>query len=254
VFGAVQSLLDRPPDAAWLIVEAGELKKDSPLKRAFEASRHAASVATYPAEGAQLASMIHSASENAGILVEPAAMEMLAGILGGDRLASRNELEKLFLYVGEKGTITPGDVEAVAADTAELKTDSVIDSALLGDHEALETGMDRLRAEAGSAASLAAQALRHLVQLSAIRAAMDAGQAAASAMESGRPPIFSRRRAAVEAQLKRWTSADLANARRRIADAVAITRYHPALESAATSEALHLLALHARRLRGSTRA
>jgi DNA polymerase-3 subunit delta len=103
VIGAIQEVLERPPDAAWLVIEAGELKKDSPLKRAFEASRHAASVATYPVEGAQLSAMIYAASETAGILIEPAAMELLAGILGGDRLASRNELEKLFLYVGATG-------------------------------------------------------------------------------------------------------------------------------------------------------
>ena len=250
VIGALQPLLDRPPEAAWLVVEAGELRNDSALKRAFDASRHAASIATYHAEGANLVGMIHAAAESASVLIEPAAMELLADTLGGDRLASRGELEKLFLYVGAGARVTVADVEAIAGDTVEVKTDGLIDSALLGDHEALETGLDRFRAEGGSAAGLGAQMLRHLLQLSTMRAGVDAGQSAASTLEAARPPVFSRRRVAVEAQLKHWSTGDLADARRRTADAVALTRRQPALEGAAISEALHGIALHARRLSG----
>lgn len=253
VIGALRDLLERPPDAAWVIVEAGELKKDSALRTAFETSRHAAAVATYHAEGAELVAMIQAAAQAAGLLIEPAAMDLLAAALGGDRLASRSELEKLFLYVGDAGAITPADVEAIAGDTAEVKTDGLIDSALLGDHETLEAGLARLRAEGGSAAALGTQALRHLVQLSVLRAAMDSGQGAGAAVDGARPPIFSRRRPAVEAELKKWASHDLAAARQRVADAVALTRLQPALESTAISEALHGLALQARRLRAAPR-
>jgi hypothetical protein len=43
----------------------------------------------------------------------------------------------------------PPDVEAVLSETAQVRSDEVIDVALLGDNEALETGLDRLRSEAG---------------------------------------------------------------------------------------------------------
>lgn len=250
VLGALRPLFEQPPDAGWLVVEAGELKADSALRKAFEASPHAAAVASFHAEGADLVSLIRAAADDAGLLVEPAALELLAGVLGGDRLASRRELEKLFLYVGDQGVVTAADVEAIVGDTAELKTDNVIDAALLGDHEALETGLDRLRAEGASAAALGAQALRHLIQMSGLRASVDSGASTSSALDGARPPVFSRRRSAIEAQLKRWGSADLTEARRRVADAVALTRRQPALETAAISDALHRLALHARRLGG----
>jgi hypothetical protein len=44
----------------------------------------------------------------------------------------------------------------------------------------------------------------------------------------------------------------LAEARQRIADAVALTRYQPTLETPAISEALHRLALLARQHRATT--
>jgi DNA polymerase-3 subunit delta len=249
VLGALQDVLARPPDSAWLVVEAGDLGSSSPLRRAFETSPRAAAVPTYPAEGAGLISMIRVAAEAEGVLVESHALELLASILGGDRLASRRELEKLFLYVGGGGPVTAADVAAVVGETAEVRTEAIIDAALLGEHEALESGLERLPAEGGSAAALGAQMLRHLIQLAGLRATVDAGTSISGAVEGARPPIFFKRRSAVGEQLKRWRYPDLAEARRRIAESVALTRRLPGLENAAISEALHAIALDARRLR-----
>ena len=248
VVGAVQSLLERPPENSWLIIEAGELAATSPLRKAFEASPRAVAVPTFQVEGAGLAALIRTAAEEAGLNVEPAAIELLVESLGGDRMACRSALEKLFLYVGDQGPVTVADVEAVVGDAAEYRSDSIIDAALLGESEALEAELDRLRAEGGSAAALGAQFLRHLIQLVGLRAAMGGGLSAAAAIDRARPPVFQRRRSAIEAQLKRWSPNDLSEARRRIADAVALTRRQPGLEVAAMSVALHGLAREARRL------
>ena len=71
----------------------------------------------------------------------------------------------------------------------------------------------RMRAEGGSPAALGALALRHLLQLQTLRAAVDAGERPARAVDFARPPIFGRRRPTVEAELTRWPSAALAEAR-----------------------------------------
>jgi DNA polymerase-3 subunit delta len=248
VIGALQPLIDRPPDAAWLVVEAGELNTTSPLRKAFEASPAALVIATYPLEGADLAPFIRSAADAAGLTVEPDALELLVSILGGDRLASRGELDKLFLYVGDRMAVTVADVRAIVGDTAESDIDHILDAALLGDNEALEIGLDRLRSEGGSAAGLASQALRHLLQLQALRTAIDAGTPPRMAVERHRPPIFGRRQPAVIAALGRWPSTALAEARRTMNRAVLTTRLLPSLEQATVSAALHDIALEARRL------
>jgi DNA polymerase-3 subunit delta len=249
VIGALQHLIERPPEASWLVVEAGELAPTSPLRKAFEASPRAAAVPTFQIDGAGLAALVHAAAEEAGLVVEPAAVELLTESLGGDRLASRREIEKLFLYVGDRGQVTAADVEAVVGDIAEFRGDQIIDAALLGASEPLEAGLDRLRAEGGSAAGLGAQVLRHLIQLATWRAQIRTGRSVSAVLDRARPPVFSRRRPVVEAQLKHWQSRDLAEARRRMADAIALTRRQPALEGAAISAALHGIALQARHLR-----
>lgn len=251
VMGALQGLMKRPPDAAWLVVEAAELAPSSPLRKAFEAAKHAAAIPTYPLDGAGLNAFIHAVAEEAGMVIEPAAVDLLSAALGGDRLASRNELEKLFLFAGDQRTIDVDDVLAIVGDIAGIRTDQVIDAALLGESEALEAGLERLRSEGGSAAALGTLTLRHLLLLQTLRVTVDGGTSPSKAVEQARPPIYFRRRAAVEAQLRRWTSEGLMTARRNVDRAIALTRLQPALEDAAISEALHSLALTARRRKRS---
>jgi DNA polymerase-3 subunit delta len=251
VIGALQPLLDRPPEAGWVIVEAAELAPASPLRKSFEASKAAVALPTYQVEGAGLTALVRAAADEAGVTIEPPALDLLAENLGGDRLAIRGELEKLFLYVRDQKTVTLADVEAIVGDTTGAQTDQMIDAALLGESEALETGLGRMRAEGSSPASLGALALRHLLLLQSLRASMDAGENVSRAIEFARPPIFARRRLAVEAQVTRWPNESIAKARQRVDRAVALTRLQPPLEDAAISEALHDIALTARRLKRS---
>jgi DNA polymerase-3 subunit delta len=234
-----------------VIVEAAELNPTSPLRKAFETSKRAVALPTFQVEGAGLESFIRGAADDAGMSVEPTALELLVENLGGDRLAIRGELEKLFLYSAEQKTITLADVQAIVGDTTGSETDQTIDAALLGESEALETGLVRMRAEAGSPASLGASALRHLFLLQTLRAAIDSGRNATEAMISARPPIFSRRRSNVEAALTRWPSTSLREARTRMDQAVYLTRLQPSLEDSAISEALHAIALTARKLKAA---
>jgi DNA polymerase III subunit delta len=249
VAGALQPLFDRPPDAAWIVVEAGDLNTTNPIRKAFESSKAAVTLPTFELEGAGLEKFIRSAAKDAGLTVEDAALEVLSEKLGGDRLAVRGELEKLFLYAGESKTVTLADVEAIVGDTTGAETDALIDAALLGESEALELGLSRLRAESGSFVSLASAALRHLLQLQSLRAAMDTGVGAGAVLSSARPPVFSRRRSKIESELDRWPSENLRQARQQIDKAIYLTRLQPTIEESAISDAFHRLALTARRLK-----
>jgi DNA polymerase-3 subunit delta len=249
VAGAIEPLCERPPEAAWVIVEAGELSKTSPLRRAFEANKAGVAIPTFHPEGKDLAAAIRGQAKAAGVTIEAGAAELLEAALSGDRLASRMELEKLFLYVGERGAVTAEDVVAIVGETAESAADAIIDAALLGESEALERELERLRAESGSAAGLGALALRHLLHLQSLAAAVESGVPAEAALDRARPPVFGRRRSAIAAELRLWPAADLAEARRRINDAIYASRLRPALENAAISDALHRLARRARQLK-----
>jgi DNA polymerase-3 subunit delta len=253
VTGALKPLFDRPPSAAWIVVEAGELNTANPVRKAFESSKDAVTLPTYELEGAGLEKFIRNAARDAGLSLDEPALEVLSEKLGGDRLAVRGEIEKLFLYAGDRRTVTLADVEAIVGDTTAAENDALIDAALLGDSEALELGLGRLRAESGSFVSLASAALRHLLQLQSLSAAMDTGVGVGTVLSSARPPVFSRRRSTIESELERWPSENLRQARREVDQAIYLTRLQPTIEESAISDALHKLALTARKLkRGNT--
>src|SRR5258705_335999 len=66
------------------------------------------------------------------------AVEFLVGHLGGDRLLTRSELEKLTLYAGNGGRIELTDAQAVVSDNAALSLDDAVLAAAKGDAAALD--------------------------------------------------------------------------------------------------------------------
>lgn len=245
VAGALAPLIERPPDASWVIVEAGELGASSPLRKAFESSSAAAAIPAFDAEPAEVGALIKSMAQEAGIVVDPDAFELLLMQLGSDRLAIRGEMEKLFLYVGDGGRLTAEHVADLVGEIAAARADRIVDSALVGDAGTVETELLRLASEGGSAASVASQGLRHLLALQAMRRAVDSGRSTREAMDRARPPVFFRRKPAVEAALRVWSATGLREARSGLAAAVLQSRRQPALEFAVVSAALQRIAARA---------
>lgn len=245
---ALDPVLEHPPQAATIIVEAGELAPTSALRKVFEASSHAAAIACYADAPADVASLARSMAAEAGLSIEPQAVEALSRQLGGDRLETRAEIEKLILYVGDEGPINAEHVAAIVGETAEVRGDALIDAALLGRADAVEADLARLRAEGVAAAGLLTQALRHLMTLGVLRTELDAGKPAGAVVSAARPPIFFKRQGAVEAALKRWPQSRLRQARGMIQDATLRSRKRPELDDAILSDVLLRIAEMARRL------
>lgn len=247
VMAALAPLLERPPPDAVVIVEAGDLKADSALRKAFEAAPHAAAIPFYPMDDADVAALAAETAREAEVKIAPEALELLGAMLGGDRLAARGEIEKLVLYAGRGGRIAAEDVLALAGESAALRFDRIVDAALQGDGETVEADLVRLRGEGQSASALAAQALRHFLLLQDLSGEVAAGVPPAAAVERARPPVFPRRRNAVLAALRAWDDAALARGRALLADAVLEARRNPALEHAVVSDALQRIAAVRRR-------
>ena len=208
VVGALQPLFDRPPDAAWLVVEAGELNADQArCERRSRSSKAAVALPTYQLEGTGL-DIVHPRRRRRtpASTIEPAALELLAENLGGDRLAIRGELEKLFLYAGDSKTSRSPTSKRSSATRPAAETDQA----------------DRRRAArrqrgAGDWASaacapkavfvsraLGALALRHLLQLQSLRAAMDTGASAIAALST--PPARRSFHAAAQRSRRSWSA------------------------------------------------
>ena len=121
-----------------IVIEAGELRPELPLRKACERAKTAVAIACYP-DGDATLRIIDDELRVSNLRIAPDARASLTSLLGGDRQASRNELRKLTLYAHGKGEVTLEDVMAVVADGSELKIDPIVDGAFAGRPDLVET-------------------------------------------------------------------------------------------------------------------
>jgi len=147
-----ESFLSDPAGDALILVEAGELGPRSSLRALFENAKNAATIACYADGREQIESLIRSRLAAEGLAPEPDALDYLLQNLGSDRGVTQNELEKLILYAGpkaaadkpgEKRMVTLDDARASVGDNAGSSLDEVIDAAMTGDLDGLDTALAR---------------------------------------------------------------------------------------------------------------
>ncbi len=238
---ALENVIAAPPRDCTIIVEAGALKKDAPLRRLIEREKNAAAIECYPDSAQDIARLIDAEAGSADIGISPEARSLLVSLLGQDRLATRAELSKLFLYAHGAAEIEVEHIEAIVSDASSLVLDHAVDAAFDGDFAALEAGARRALRQAADAGLLLGAALRHALALRRARIDVDAGMAPRAPFGGGprRAQIF-------EAHLRAWTLARLTRAVEILAEAIDNLRREPKLAEAIALRALWRIGSSAR--------
>ncbi|GIK82752.1 MAG: DNA polymerase III subunit delta [Alphaproteobacteria bacterium] len=245
---AVRPLLDAPPQDGWVIIEAGDLKREAALRRQIERSASGVAIACYPDDEAALSRLIAAELSTAGLAIDDDAGLLLRSLLGGDRRASRNELAKLALYCQDRRRVTVDDVRNVIGDSSLLAVDDAVDAAMAGDVPTLHKLLGRLDAAGLAPDMIILAALRHFQLLHQARHRVDAHREPPAGVASGlRPPLHFKRRDSFIAALRHWRADALARALARLDRAAFEARANPALARSLAATALIALALQAAR-------
>jgi DNA polymerase III subunit delta len=213
-------LADSPGDAL-VVVEAGELPARGSLRRAFDEAPRAVAIGCYPDNARDLAEVIVESLSAHRVTASRDAIEFLVTHLGGDRLLTRAELEKLTLYAGDGGRVELDDARLSIADSAALSLDDAILAAAEGDAAGLDRALARVFQEGESPVAVVRAALRHLQRLHALAARIAVGESPDTAMRAARPPIFFKQQDGFRRQLRRWSEARLRRQLDALADAEA---------------------------------
>lgn len=235
---AVRPLLEGPPIAGVLIIEAGNLKPDEGLRPLFEKSAVAAAVACYADEAADLEAMVRQILDAAKLKITADARDLLVSRLGADRALSRGEVEKLTLYALGKTEITVEDVEAVVGDASEQSMDRIVTAAASGDAARAVAEYNRSITAGESAQGILLATQRYIHRLHRTRAAIDQGRSLDDALRGLRPPLHFRQKDAFSAQLRMWTAVQLNAAQAALASTLKATRQTGALEDTLTERLL----------------
>lgn len=251
----VKSLCATPPADAVILIEAGDLKKGIALRTTVEASAAAMALPCYADEARDLDRLIDEVLGERGIRLTLDARGLLKRNLGGDRLATRGEIEKLALYAEGKSEIGIDDVAALTGDVSERSLDDAIDAALEGRVRDFDLTFQRHVQGGGASFLLINGMVRQLQALQLMRAALDEGnRSATDIVAASRPPVFFARKKLVETALRRLPGPMIERALERLHAALLQTRRRPDLSEALTRQALMGIAIESARLAERQRA
>jgi DNA polymerase-3 subunit delta len=246
---ALAPLIESNTLAATLIVEAGNLRPTDPMRTLFEKSPTAAAVACYADEAHDLERLIRETLSGHSLSITSDARELLLARLGADRALSRGEVEKLALYAAGKSEIDVADVDAIVGDASELAIDRILNAAASGDATRAAAELARALASGESAQTIILAALRHLQKLHRIRTDLDSGRSLDDVLRQQRPPIHFKQKDSIGLQCRTWTTARLADAMARAAQAAKTARLSSALEDPIAERLVLRLATAARSAR-----
>lgn len=200
VADAVKAFLDGDAGGSMVLVEAGDLRPSSRLRKLFEGAKDAAAAPGYADDPGAVARLVDEMARAARVEVDPQARAHLAERLGRDRGVTRSEIEKVLLYAGEGGRVSYEEALAVTGDNALLGMSVLADAAGLGRAGEAFRALARLEEDGTSPVAVARGLLRHFQALHRISGADDA----ARAVEGLRPPVHFRRKRDMVRQAEHW--------------------------------------------------
>jgi DNA polymerase III subunit delta len=245
--GGVDTLAEMPMKDCRIVIEAGDLRPESPLRKACERAKTAVAIGCYPDGERDLAKLIDDELRLASLRIAPDARGALTDLLGGDRQASRNELRKLTLYAHGEGEVTLEHVMAVVADASEMKLDPIVDGAFAGKPDLVETEFAKALIAGTYPGVIISAAQRQAAWLHKSALALAEGTPVSALLEGGFPRLHFSRKASVEIALRNYTPPRLLAIIDQLAVAALDMRKQSTLAAAIAQRTLLSIAVSARR-------
>lgn len=241
---ALEPVLAKPPLDCTIVIEAGALKRDAPLRKICEGNARAAAIECFPDKVVDIEKLIDAELRAVHLTIDADAKKLLVSLLGEDRLTTRSEIAKLALYARGAGTVTVGHIAAIVTDASNLSVEAAVDSAFNGNLAAVEKMAERVFSEGGNYNALLGAALRHATALHRARLDAESGRG------SGGGGFGFRASKTFDEQRRTWPSERLARTIVALNEAIGKARRDPKLASQIALRALWSIALSAKKQAG----
>lgn len=196
------------PDA-FLIIEAGDLGRDSALRRQSEKAEACAAIPCYEDEAGDLVRFTREALAREGLGLTSEALELFVSRLPHERGVARQEIERLILYLGPGAGVTAGPKELTdflgvepEASLAEAASD-----AFGGRLAAAQAGVRRAAREGHGGAAAVRAVGAHLTRLRRIAVARHAGASIPDAIKAAQ--VFWKAEREFSRQARVWTLTEI---------------------------------------------
>jgi DNA polymerase-3 subunit delta len=245
---SLQLLSSKTLQDTFIIIEAGDLKKGSLLRKVAESARGIATVSCYPDDTRALNALIDAELAAAGLRIAPTARTALVELIGGDRIASRNELKKLALYCRGLDVIEEHHVTEIIGDASAISVDDAVDAILSGNTGNFLHAMQKITASKTAIFLVIQACLKQFQLIDAMKAEMeDKRIPATQVMQTLGRHLHFRRKPIIEQALRVWSTDAIARETNRLQSAILQTRRRPSLEDTIAVQTLLSTTLQSRR-------
>ncbi|MFZ2620051.1 MAG: DNA polymerase III subunit delta [Alphaproteobacteria bacterium] len=162
----------------------------SALARAVEGDKRAAAIRCFHDKATDIGTYAQNLLQQAGKRLHPQAKLMLQENLGADRDVTRQELEKLITYMGEKEEVEVADVLASLSHAPAADVFKLCDAVGLRDAATAHRLLHVLLEEGEDANMLFTMVLRHLRRLLQVHELAAGGMSRAEALRALIPPVM----------------------------------------------------------------
>jgi DNA polymerase III subunit delta len=222
-----------------LIIEAGDLKKTAALRKAAESARNVASIPCYADDAQSLSILIDTVLSENGLRITPAGRTRLIENLGGDRRASRGEIQKLALYCAKDQQIDEHHVIEIIGDVRDTTLDNLIDALLQGDQQAMISAFEALTSAKTAIYQVLNAVLRQFHVLDGLRSEMDRSRSTpGQVIASHGKHIFFKRRSVMTQAVGVWTPAKLSRELSRLQATVLASQKNPQIAESIAAQLL----------------
>lgn len=209
---AVEALLATPVAGNPVAMVAGALRPASRLLKLALASRTMLAFASYPPDAREAVPLVNAIAATQHLRMSPDLAQRIFDAAAGDRAVIARELEKLSMFLDSSAeipvTVTAEAIDAVGAGEGETSSSALIDAALTGRGR---DAVEELRSDGQElGVPLVRATLRRLLQLAALRSEADGSSLAQAMNGPAAKSLFWKDKGVVEAELRRWSSVDLA--------------------------------------------
>ncbi len=190
---AIAAALEQvPPDIhqyALLVMTSGDLSPGS-LRTLAEKLPNIAALPCYVEEGSSLENVVRDSLKQHQLPADSQVVRYIADHVQGDRMMTRQSVNKLALYVGEPRPITMEDAILVIGDSSESAISDVVERVFSGNIANFSRILRKTFSQGIAPIALLRSMQRHSSRLHQVIAAAQKGTPPDEAMKSLKPPVF----------------------------------------------------------------
>jgi DNA polymerase-3 subunit delta len=203
---SIENILKQPAENTQILLQAGDLKKTSPLRKRIEAAQNAIAIPCYEDVNSNLENKLTEIFKEQNISIDKDSKTYLAEYFRSNKAVLKTECEKIITSTRHKKTVSIEDISGLLNNEITSNLDIVLDHCFTGNTRELEHTLQQAYLEGINVNTILLALNRHLLVMHRIRITTDKYKSVDQAIDSIKPPIFFKNKPLFKRHVMKWST------------------------------------------------